>query len=357
MSIKHTKNKMNNAGSSLIEVILAMAILAILAIPLLNYFMESMKYNAKMSAEQHATLLAQQTIEDLKSQDVLIESVSNPDDIPGYKSAYLESLGFVKTASDAKGVSYYGEAEAVHKDYDVVVAVNTDTQENSSAIPQINGIDDTCDVIVRENGQAEAALAWFQEVNRIYAEKQGNMGLLLSEDSIKDRMHRIMKCSIEKDGSYYRVTVGCTYTCDELRGADSTDRYQCTDYADQLLKEVKGIYLFFNAGKNSDCMEIVEGSGISLASLKPELYLVCQDSIIPAGYHFKLKGAVPAVCSNLSQTQIVDERGVAISSKQGLVESAEGIHRIELEVKVYEKGKGNDAAEKPYVTLNAAKGE
>ena len=39
----------NNGGFSLLEVILAMAILAIISIPLLSYFMQSMKYNAMMA--------------------------------------------------------------------------------------------------------------------------------------------------------------------------------------------------------------------------------------------------------------------------------------------------------------------
>ena len=50
----------NNGGFSLLEVILAMAILAIISIPLLSYFTQSMKYNAD---KQHATNLAQEVRE------------------------------------------------------------------------------------------------------------------------------------------------------------------------------------------------------------------------------------------------------------------------------------------------------
>ena len=39
----------NNGGFSLLVVILAMAILAIISIPLLSYFTQSMKYNAMMA--------------------------------------------------------------------------------------------------------------------------------------------------------------------------------------------------------------------------------------------------------------------------------------------------------------------
>lgn len=61
----------NNGGFSLLEVILAMAILAIISIPLLSYFTQSMKYNAMMADKQHATNLAQEVLEDLKNQKKL----------------------------------------------------------------------------------------------------------------------------------------------------------------------------------------------------------------------------------------------------------------------------------------------
>lgn len=65
------KKQQNNGGFSLLEVILAMAILAILSIPLLSYFTQSMKYNAMMADKQHATNLAQEVMEDLKKQPQL----------------------------------------------------------------------------------------------------------------------------------------------------------------------------------------------------------------------------------------------------------------------------------------------
>lgn len=351
------KKKVNNAGFSLVEVILAMAILAILAIPLLNYFVESMKYNARMSQEQHATLLAQETVEDLKSQDQLIALTTRPDGTSGYQSNYLEGLGYASISSDASGVSYYGAADAVHKDYDVTITVNADTAENQKLLPQISGIDDTCDVLAKESGQADAALAWFQEVNRIYADRKHNSGLILSEDTIRGRMQRTMQCTIEKEGSYYRVVISCAYSCQDLKETGSVDQYQCTDLCDQLVKDVKHIYLFYHAGKKPDTMEILPGTGVDLSALKTELYLVNQDTTLPSGYRFQLKGTLPVICSNLDQSQILDRNGAAISSKKDLVQESEGTRRIEIEVKVYKKGEGNTSGKKPYVTLHAAKGE
>ena len=81
----------NNGGFSLLEVILAMAILAIISIPLLSYFTQSMKYNAMMADKQHATNLAQEVLEDLKNQKELaqIKDVGT-----GFRVPYLEGKGY-----------------------------------------------------------------------------------------------------------------------------------------------------------------------------------------------------------------------------------------------------------------------
>ena len=90
--------KQKNAGFSLVEVVLSMAILAIISIPLLAYFMDSMKYNTMMADKQHATTLAQEVLEDLKNQDVLLEGSGTAKTIP-----YLLGRGYVADASNNLG--------------------------------------------------------------------------------------------------------------------------------------------------------------------------------------------------------------------------------------------------------------
>ena len=83
----------NNGGFSLLEVILAMAILAIISIPLLSYFTQSMKYNAMMADKQHATNLAQEVLENLKNQKELAVVIYVQNKIP-----YQRQGRFLKTS-------------------------------------------------------------------------------------------------------------------------------------------------------------------------------------------------------------------------------------------------------------------
>lgn len=159
----------NNGGFSLLEVILAMAILAIISIPLLSYFTQSMKYNAMMADKQHATNLAQEVLEDLKNQKELaqIKDVGT-----GFRVPYLEGKGYTllletpaaapAPAFQAENV-YYASAGTSGRAYDVEVSVSTAAAENDTNIPQIEGIDDTKDVVALEHNQLQEAMTYFSE--------------------------------------------------------------------------------------------------------------------------------------------------------------------------------------------------
>ena len=163
MKKQQNQRALSNAGFSLLEVILSMAILAILSIPLMSYFTQSMKYNAKMADKQHASHLAQEVMENLKNQPNLAQNVA----VSGFDVPYLAAKNYVKTAykpaapgGTATGgtVEYYGQADAIGEKYDVRVSVSTNNAENVSKVPQVDGIDGTVDVIALENGQLQNAL-------------------------------------------------------------------------------------------------------------------------------------------------------------------------------------------------------
>lgn len=68
------KLKKNNKGISLVEVIVSMAILAIIAVPLLSYFSSAAAYNARAKNRQTAVTLAQSIVE--KCKDTNIEEIA-----------------------------------------------------------------------------------------------------------------------------------------------------------------------------------------------------------------------------------------------------------------------------------------
>ena len=90
---KNRKTVYDNSdkGFSLVEVVVSMAILAILTLMLLNYFGSSVSHNVQMSKNQKATLFAQETMEELKAQDILIKKDENTGE---YTVPYLTTKNF-----------------------------------------------------------------------------------------------------------------------------------------------------------------------------------------------------------------------------------------------------------------------
>ena len=361
------EKKQNNDGFSLVEVILAMAILAIISIPMLNYFVESMKYNTQMAVQQHATMLAQELCEKLKSQDQLIQmdgayygipylTDSEPDGLAYTKMTVLDPTtdSFMQTGMGT--AEYHGQTGR----YEVVVKVKSDTTENSTPLSEVSSMDDTSDVLAAENGQRAEALAWCQAVNASYVASTGSGTV----SDIEGNMKRTITIHEEKSGSYYRVTIGCSYQCDGLRGAGSTDTYNCQNLADQLLKEsdpshpknpLKHIYFMFSPGKTPDTIRITEGAGVTIDS-DVELYLIEQDGVVEEpGYRVAVYGKIPSVRTNLAAAALYNGNNGSLITAQNIITQTEGVRKIDMEISVYKKGEA--AIGTPYITVNATKGE
>lgn len=372
MKRQQNQKAVRNAGFSLLEVILSMAILAILSIPLMSYFTQSMKYNAKMADKQHASILAQDVMENLKNQMNLAQNV----DASGFDVPYLEGMKYEKTGytpaapgtiSTGGTVEYYGQADKIGEKYDVRVNVSTNNAENVSLVPQVDGIDDSTDVIALENGQLQDALNYFSAKNLGYAENYGSAPM--STDAICARMHRRIAITVKEDS----VHVECFYHCEGVDGVDEDDQYQCSNYAEEEIENVEHIYLMYAVHQNTDEIEIRCDVGVGV----PKLVIVCQNiEEVNTNYRsYRLTISpkdgctMPEVSSNLGQKSYENpavtnageiwQDSYQLSNVKALVEKAQGIRKVNIEVSVYQKDKGNesDRDEYRYITVDSAKGE
>lgn len=370
----------NNGGFSLLEVILAMAILTIISIPLLSYFTQSMKYNAMMADKQHATNLAQEVLEDLKSQKELAVVTTGA----GFRVPYLEGKGYTllsetpaaapAPAFQAENV-YYAAAGTSGSTYDVEVFVSTAAAENDTNIPQIEGIDDTKDVVALEHNQLQEAMTYFSEKNMTYAAAHPGT-LPLGDSELQAKMKR--KFSVTADSTHVRVA--CSYTCgetgDEVLGIDPSEVYECNEFAEEDIRDVEHIYLMYHVAQDSDTMEVTYAAGVN-----PKLVFVCQNiadvnsirpdykmTVLPQGC------PMPSVASNLGNKSYPDDPA-AVTNKGAvyqdsfklpagsvapLVASSGGVRKVDLTVCVYKKGKGGNNPDKEkyrYITVSTSKGE
>lgn len=374
--MKKQKNQraLSNAGFSLLEVILSMAILAILSIPLMSYFTQSMKYNAKMADKQHASNLAQEVMENLKNQPNLVQNA----DASGFDVPYLEAENYVKASytpaapgptETGGSVDYYGQADAIGEKYDIRVSVSTNNAENLSKVPQVDGIDGTVDVIALENGQLQDALNYFSSKNMGYADEHKISAL--STDEICAKLHRTISITVKAD----YVTVECFYRCDGVDGVDAADQYQCSNYAEEDIENVQHIYLMYEVHQNTDEIELRCDVGVGV----PKLVIVCQNigevntKYRPDKYRLTISPkngcSMPEISSNLGQDSYENpavtnagkiwQDSYPLNNVKALVEKEQGIRKVNIEVSVYKKDKGDetDKDDYRYITVDSAKGE
>ncbi len=72
--MKHKIRNENN-GFTLIELVITIAVLAVISVPLLMYFTDSMRHSARMKEQQNAVIAAQNVLEDLKVLDMSLDNV------------------------------------------------------------------------------------------------------------------------------------------------------------------------------------------------------------------------------------------------------------------------------------------
>jgi len=109
------RRKMNKKGMTLVEVLVTLAVLSIMAVPIFDTFLESMKINHKTMSTVTANHVGQQVLEKLKSKEIPI-GMSIPEQAPPegvYKivSGTVEDYSVVATYTAVKDLTYVPNAD------------------------------------------------------------------------------------------------------------------------------------------------------------------------------------------------------------------------------------------------------
>lgn len=189
------KMRTGNGGFTLIEVLLSIAILALISVPLIKYFTESLGYSVKTQEKQNATLAAQQTIEFIKAQEALMKWQGAPNaggttvmhynitdemkeefGVPLNQSIedFDASIGlnasgapeFDRNTGKGKLVYEYTITPSSYdRGFDVRVTMETDKGATEIARPIVYGIDDTTNVVAAESNEEDEAIMYFLSLN------------------------------------------------------------------------------------------------------------------------------------------------------------------------------------------------
>lgn len=116
--------KRNNAGMSLIEVIVAIAILSIVILPVLHTFIQSAQYNAKARVRQQTTAAAQTVMENLKAYSA--EQICRQ-----FQNGTFKVNGNDVITTVVSGVTFTSEGAPVSSGGDMVFSISKMQYQNS----------------------------------------------------------------------------------------------------------------------------------------------------------------------------------------------------------------------------------
>lgn len=380
-----------NAGFTLVEVMLAMAILAILTISLLNYFGTSLAYNTKMAASQKATLLAQEIAEELKGQDTLIQAKTQiqPDGTSKdvYTIPYLldgeSKYEVIQNNLDAEGrgdISFKGDADKLNKNYDVTIDIKSEKSAWDKA-KKIYGFDNTNSILAVDENQDDDALLNFKSVYASYCDdyKQNNgaeVSTKLTDAEIKSKIKRTIDIEISKGISEtdYTVNIKYIYVAAGLNPADSSssDEKSYNILSGVKISELKNLFILYHTFNQNDYMNIKNMT--TDINIPDKLYLVAQkrsaSDSLPANYKMYITGLnVTKLYSNIGTGETVSnnsqilkkisetDSGSPITPNKLSDDDFASVHTVNFKVSVYEKGKAGVTGAKPYITIDGTKGE
>ncbi len=271
-----------NDGFSLIEVVIAITILAILAMPILGYFTNAAVSTSNGKGTQKANMAAQSVTEELGSCTSFEQIESKL--IAATGSAWTVDLLEDKKSELTKKVSVDGTVyqAKVLLDYDYsrtkADGSETDSKYNDYASPKLKEVYSPENVVMTETDQTETAAGNLQYTNPS-----------VTVNDIKAAMTRKLFLEVTKSGGagselhsvkgYYEYSYG-------------SDTYTAV-LEETKLEKLENVYIFYNLLRDDIVNEPVD---INLTGYNEEeakklhFYFVCQkdSGTKPAGYSFNI---------------------------------------------------------------------
>ena len=279
----------DNSGLSIVEVLVAVAILAIVFVPLLKTFTQASTINSKAQKLQNVTSLAEGVMEDVKGK-----SIQELHDL-AVERADVSFLPLDEDGTLTKGnlnnvppytVTYENVTATQGITYDAVVTISTDnykSTDRSDARKAGNDIGDVSDANIRElpqinkvDSNKNAVLSW--EINKYDNKALEN---LAAENSVTDSDIATLKESYKKTAEkYINIEIkedsetSCTKVSCEVEYKTGTASGKSLKYlvytgyfVEPLASEPAGpnIYLFYTLSEN-----VKDGAGNIADPIKKE---------------------------------------------------------------------------------------
>lgn len=358
MTVKQIKNKpqLNNAGFTLLEVLIAVIILAVISVPILRAFVTTAQTNAKSKLKMRATNTAENLIEDFKSEDLetLVEEYSKSGLNHVYKPGETTDAGgniFNGYVFDIGDNSYY--KEKLPDNYAVKVTLDPSKYSHTNSINygEFSTLSPKSSAIFSmEKDFDDKVYKLFEEKNNELAKADSTIEHWNKADFDK-KLRREIKVTIESSGKftddlgdevpYATVKVDVKYVLDDDKvvpdnmadGYVAMTRKVFTNKQSKI--PLKNVYVMYNpryasaAYNDGDIVSVINADNVPV-----NLYVVAQKGVGGSSdwkdYNKTGKCPVINVFENVS-TPINDDTETATTLFTNLNEGAEYLKKDDSE--------------------------
>lgn len=282
------KKNSPNAGFTLLEIVLAVSILALISIPLLRYFMNAIRYSASEANRQQALFYAQGITEGLLAENRLV--TYEPDSGAAgvnYAVPFLEEKGYRLDTSDPSNdnpLMTSGTGEAVFWNtvdgYNVRVTI---TNKSSGDLPVKDvtdlseyGINLLTDVVLVETTEYSQAVFYFMELHRKWLAGQPEGTARWGETEIEAHMSRVIHVSVATtdDPPGYRVRIRYGYECSDLNNFSNPVYWEGPLLVDKNVSDLQNVFLFYDWCDGGDWVRFYDYANLATGSKKIGLNII-----------------------------------------------------------------------------------
>lgn len=240
---ENLKISKNNRGFTLIELLISVAILALIVIPILNSFLLSANLNAKAKQKHKATMVAENIMEKLKSNDL--------DDIEKWTDI-TQNLS-TTDVREYRLESYIdqGSQYNVHIKMDPTSALYKNGTENKLindySFPVIGEVYGNSNAIISQNTEDEVAAETFYQYNKAAHNDNASIEEFSDIDEVKKIMKKNMYILILPSTKENHVIVESyfIYTCESSKLLEDDQMLELVVYSKDI-ENLNSIYLFYD---------------------------------------------------------------------------------------------------------------
>ena len=256
------KGHIGKKGFTLIEIIITVAVLAIISIPLFQYFTEAAKQNARMKSQQNAMLAAQNTLEELKAERISITSPAALTLGTGVVSGSAVSRDWMiqATPNPSKNGEYTVKRSCTLNggSYTVTAKVTPvkEVKNSSGTVTyqdmEIPKMDSSKDIIASERGTADVnAQMQFYKWYSAYCDNHG-LAKTITPAYFRDKLSKKVCIKLEKDSAKPTNVLTRVYYSYTFAGASYPNGISSSSvYEEDIVKKsipaskLEDIYIFY----------------------------------------------------------------------------------------------------------------